>query len=68
VLPPKIRKRVAVEAGISQGWREWVGDNGKILAIDRYGASAPAAKIFEEFGFTVENVIKITENLLRSVQ
>lgn len=66
VLPPKIRKRVAVEAGISQGWREWIGDEGRILAIDRYGASAPAKKIFEEFGFTVENVIKITENLLRS--
>jgi len=68
VLPPKIRKRVAVEAGISQGWREWVGDEGRILAIDRYGASAPAEKIFEEFGFTVENIIKITENLLRSVE
>ena len=68
VLPPKIRKRVAVEAGISQGWREWVGDGGRILAIDRYGASAPAEKIFEEFGFTVENLIKITENLLRSVE
>ncbi|MCD6424327.1 MAG: transketolase [Anaerolineales bacterium] len=68
VLPPKIRKRVAVEAGISQGWREWVGDEGRILAIDRYGASAPAGKIFEEFGFTVENLIKITENLLRSVE
>ena len=68
VLPPKIRKRVAVEAGISQGWREWVGDEGRILAIDRYGASAPAEKIFEEFGFTVENLIKITENLLRSVE
>jgi transketolase len=68
VLPPGIRKRLAVEAGISQGWREWVGDNGKILAVDRYGASAPAAKIFQEFGFTVENVIKLTENLLRSVK
>ena len=68
VLPPKIRKRVAVEAGIPQGWRKWVGDKGRILAIDRYGASAPADKIFEEFGFTVENVIKITENLLRSVE
>ncbi len=68
VLPPKIRKRLAVEAGISQGWREWVGDNGRILAIDRYGASAPAGKIFEEYGFTVENVIKITEDLLRSVE
>ncbi len=67
VLPPKIQKRVAVEAGVSQGWREWVGDKGRILAIDRYGASAPAAIIFEKYGFTVDNVIKITEDLLRSV-
>jgi len=68
ILPPRIQKRVAVEAGISQGWRKWVGDQGKILAVDGYGASAPAGKIFEEFGFTVENVIKLTEGLLRSVE
>ena len=68
ILPPAIRKRIAVEAGISQGWREWVGEKGTILAIDRYGASAPAGKIFEEYGFTVENVIKLTGELLRSVE
>jgi transketolase len=68
VLPPAIQRRLAVEAGVMQGWREWVGDQGRILAIDRYGASAPAEKIFEEFGFSVENVIKITEDLLRSVK
>ena len=68
VLPPAIRKRIAVEAGVSQGWREWVGDKWKILAIDRYGASAPAGKIFEEYGLTVENVIKLTGDLLRSVK
>lgn len=68
VLPPAIQKRLAVEAGISQGWREWVGSGGRILAVDQYGASAPAERIFEEFGFTVENVIKLTENLLRSVK
>jgi len=68
VLPPKIKKRIAVEAGISQGWREWVGDSGRILAVDSYGASAPAERIFEEFGFTVENVIKLTEELLRRVE
>ncbi len=68
VLPTKIKKRVSVEAGVSQGWREWVGDKGKILAVDGYGASAPADRIFEEYGFTVENLIKITEDLLRSVE
>ncbi len=68
VLPPKIQKRVSVEAGVSQGWREWVGDKGIILAVDDYGASAPAERIFEEFGFTVENIIMLTENLMRSVK
>ena len=66
VLPPAIGKRIAVEAGISQGWREWTGDQGMILAVDRYGASAPAGRIFEEYGFTVEKVMNLTEKLLRS--
>jgi len=55
------------EAGISLGWREWVGDLGIIMAVDRYGASAPAGQIYEEFGLTVENVIKKSEELLRKV-
>ena len=65
VLPPGIRKRLAVEAGISLGWHEWVEDKGDLLMIDRYGASAPAGRIFTEFGFTVEGVIKKAEGLLR---
>lgn len=68
VLPPSICKRLAVEAGISQGWRDWIGDEGEILALDRYGASAPAERIFEEFGFTVAGVIQRAENLLRRAQ
>jgi len=68
VLPSRIKKRLAVEAGISQGWQEWIGDGGAVLAIDRYGASAPAGKIFKEYGFTVDNVIKIAENLLRGAE
>lgn len=65
VLPSGIHKRLAVEAGISLGWHEWVGDSGDLITIDRYGASAPAGKIFEEFGFTVEGVIQKAEELLR---
>jgi transketolase len=65
VLPPSIHKRLAVEAGISLGWHEWVGDSGDLITIDRYGASAPAGRIFEEFGFTVEGVIQKAEELLR---
>jgi transketolase len=67
VLNPDIKARLAVEAGISLGWREWVGDLGIIMAVDRYGASAPAGQIYEEFGLTVENVIKKSEELLRKV-
>ncbi|MCJ7715851.1 MAG: transketolase, partial [Anaerolineales bacterium] len=67
VLNPDVKARLAVEAGISQGWREWVGDQGATITIDRYGASAPAGQIFDEFGFTVHEVIKKSEGLLRKV-
>ncbi len=52
VLPPTARRRLSVEAGVSLGWERWVGDEGAILGLDRFGASAPAATIFEAFGFT----------------
>jgi len=67
VLNPKIKARLAVEAGVAQGWREWVGDKGIILSIDRFGASAPAGKIYEEFGLSVDDVIRKSEKLLRKV-
>jgi len=67
VLNPKIKARLAVEAGVAQGWREWVGDKGIILSIDRFGASAPAGKIYKEFGLSVDNVIRKSEKLLRKV-
>jgi transketolase len=57
VLPPSIRARLAVEAGVSQGWQKYVGDKGSIISFDKFGASAPAKMIFEEFGFTVDNVV-----------
>ncbi len=52
VLPPDVRKRVSVEIGVSLGWERWVGDEGAIIGLDHYGASAPAGTIFEHFGFT----------------
>jgi transketolase len=64
VLPPKIKKRLVVEAGVVQGWERWVGDNGKYLCIDRFGVSAPAEVLFEKFGFTVENVVELAKSLL----
>jgi transketolase len=57
VLPPHIKNRLAIEAGVSLGWREWIGAEGDVIAIDTFGASAPADELFERFGFTVENVV-----------
>ena len=58
VLPPDAI-RVSVEAGIAQGWREWVGDAGAIVSIDHYGASAAGGQLFETYGFTAANVSRV---------
>ncbi len=68
VLPPGIKARLAVEAGVDLGWREWVGDYGSVVGINRYGASAPGDKIFQELGFTVEEVVRQAEQVLEGVQ
>ena len=56
VLPTAIKARVAVEAGVSQGWHRYVGDGGAVVAIDRFGASAPYKTLYEQFGITAERV------------
>jgi len=58
VIPPTVRARVSVEAGVKQGWREYVGDAGRSVSIEHYGASADAATLFREFGFTPEAVVQ----------
>ena len=60
VLPPTAKTRIAVEAGISFGWRRWVGDSGTIIGLDRFGASAPCKVLFNTFGFTAENIADTT--------
>ncbi len=57
ILPPSLHARLAVEAGVSQGWRKYIGDKGGIISFDQFGASAPAKVIFEKFGYTVDNVV-----------
>jgi transketolase len=64
VLPPAVKARVVVEAGVSLGWERIAGDRGVILGLDRFGASAPAETLFEKFGFTVEHVVKAAKALL----
>lgn len=65
VLPSSVRARVAVEAGTSLGWREFVGFDGRIVARREFGASAPLKDLLREFGFTAENVVKQAKELVR---
>jgi transketolase len=64
VLPPEVKARLAVEAGVPLGWRQWVGDEGDIIAIAKFGASAPANENFKQYGFTVENVVQRAKRLV----
>ncbi len=65
VLPSNVKSRLAIEAGVSQGWHKYTGDGGDTLTVDKFGASAPAEDVFRDYGFTVENVIKKAEALLK---
>jgi transketolase len=58
VLPPSVPARLAVEAGVSQGWHRYVGDRGDVIGVDCFGASAPGPVVMREYGFSVENVCK----------
>ncbi|MHB8807893.1 MAG: transketolase-like TK C-terminal-containing protein, partial [Anaerolineaceae bacterium] len=64
VLIPTVKCRLAVEAGIQQGWEKWLGENGVMIGMTSYGASAPAEVLYEKFGFTVENIVKHAMQLL----
>ena len=64
VLPKSVRARVAIEAGSPLGWYKYVGLDGKVIGMETFGASAPAAKLFEKFGFTVENVVNTVKEVL----
>ncbi|MDN3449377.1 transketolase [Planococcus sp. APC 3906] len=64
VIPTTVKKRLAIEMGTSFGWERYTGDEGDILSIDRFGASAPGDRIMKEFGFTPENVVAKVKALL----
>ena len=63
ILPNAVRRRVAVEMGATQNWYKYVGLDGAVLGIDTFGASAPASKVLAEYGFTVENLVELVNNL-----
>ncbi|HHB1651666.1 TPA: transketolase [Bacillus cereus] len=66
VLPSSITKRVSLEMGVSLGWERYVGQEGKVLSIETFGASGTGAEVMNLFGFTIENVVQITKNVLNS--
>jgi transketolase len=64
VLPPKVTKRIAVEAGATFGWERWVGSDGDVIGIDRFGASAPGDTVMKELGISVERICDRTRKLV----
>lgn len=68
VLPPSVKARVAVEAGIGLTWHKYVGDAGRIVSLEHFGASADAKVLFKEFGFTAENVASAARESLAAAQ
>jgi transketolase len=64
VLLPDVKARVAVEAGVSLGWERWVGDQGAIISVNRFGASAPYKILYEKYGLTVENIVDTAQKIM----
>jgi transketolase len=65
ILPSHVKTRIAVEAGISMGWEKYVGTEGRIIGINRFGASAPGGKVLKEYGFSSENIVKNALEMLK---
>jgi transketolase len=65
VLPPAVRARVSVEAGIGQGWRDIVGDAGRIVSLEHFGASADYQRLYREFGITAQAVAAAARDSIR---
>lgn len=68
VLPKEVATRLVVEAAASDGWYKFIGCHGRIIGIDRFGASAPAKAVFNEFGFTVEHIVTVANELLAEMK
>jgi transketolase len=64
VLPPEVKAKIAIEAGSPQGWHRYVGESGRIIALDHFGASAPYKTLYEKFGLTANQVVESAQDLL----
>ena len=65
VLPPAVKARVSIEAGSTFGWHKYVGDHGKCIGVDGWGASAPANIIYENYGITTKAVVKAAQDVMK---
>ncbi len=65
ILPPVVKVRLAVEAAVSQGWEEWVGDQGKVIGLSSFGTSAPYKEVYQHEGITVQEIVKTAKAMLR---
>jgi len=68
IFPSSVKARVSIEAGVKQGWEKYVGPHGDSISIEKFGASAPYQIIFENYGFTVENIIATADNVLKKAK
>ncbi len=68
VLPPEVKARVSVEAGVAMGWHDLVGDAGRCISLEHFGASADGARLFKEFGVTPEAVVKAAKDSLKAAR
>jgi len=66
ILPPRVYARIAVEAGISQGWHHYVGDYGEVISVENFGASAPGPVMMREYGFTIEHICERARALMQN--
>lgn len=64
VLPPSVTARIAIEAGSPQGWMEWVGEQGRVVGISKFGASAPEKELYQHYGLTAEALVSITKKMV----
>jgi transketolase len=65
VIPKSAKLRVSIEAGIAQGWRDYIGDSGIAISLEHFGASASASKLFSEFGFAPNDIVSKIESALK---
>ena len=68
IFPGDVKAKISVEMGVALGWQKYVGNDGEYLSIEKFGASAPDNVLYEKYGFTVENVVDVSKNLMQKIK